>query len=316
MADDKHDPHFPSIEPLGDPPAKKVAAPPISAVSPDAKPYTPPDLQRTDVPCRNCGFNLRGLSPDGNCPECGSPIWRSICEDRLMYCGESYLQMLYRGLICILIAALATVGVTVLSFIVVGIAIAVGISASGSAFAQSFTAQQGLISVVTQTVMLPISLLMLYGWWLFSAPDPGVSASDSGQKPRRIVRGSTVAMAAATTLTLICQTAALMVSWMELVAGGVSIVNAVAGIVQFFASMLYVRWLAPRIPSMTIENRAKLYMWLLPVIYVVGVCVVVGPIVATVMYFLLLNLVRIELKKIIAAQESGVGRELGPVPSI
>jgi len=28
----------------------------------------------SDVPCKNCGYNLRGLSVDHICPECGEPI--------------------------------------------------------------------------------------------------------------------------------------------------------------------------------------------------------------------------------------------------
>jgi hypothetical protein len=67
--------------------------------------------------------------------------------------------------------------------------------------------------------------------------------------------------------------------------------------------MLYVRWLAPRIPSPAIEGRAKLYMWLLPVIYIIGFCAIgLGPVVATIMYFLLLNEVRIRLRNIIRTQ--------------
>jgi hypothetical protein len=31
-----------------------------------------------DLPCIRCGYNLRGLKPDGNCPECGAPIRKSL----------------------------------------------------------------------------------------------------------------------------------------------------------------------------------------------------------------------------------------------
>jgi hypothetical protein len=30
----------------------------------------------TDRPCANCGYNLRGLTSGGRCPECGTPIFR------------------------------------------------------------------------------------------------------------------------------------------------------------------------------------------------------------------------------------------------
>jgi hypothetical protein len=34
----------------------------------------------TDILCENCGYMLNGLSPDGNCPECGSPVETSVAE--------------------------------------------------------------------------------------------------------------------------------------------------------------------------------------------------------------------------------------------
>jgi len=36
---------------------------------------------QTDVPCHACGYNLRGLSPDGRCPECG----RALDETLIAY---------------------------------------------------------------------------------------------------------------------------------------------------------------------------------------------------------------------------------------
>lgn len=80
---------------------------------------------------------------------------------------------------------------------------------------------------------------------------------------------------------------------MSLVAGGVGLVAGIAALVQFFASLLYVRRLAPRLPSPAIAERAKTYMWLLPLIFIGGSCIVIGPIVALVMYLVLLNDVRL-----------------------
>ncbi|MCH8807913.1 MAG: hypothetical protein IH986_17750 [Planctomycetes bacterium] len=39
----------------------------------------------TDQPCRECGYNLRSLSLDGVCPECGRPVRRSIIPDGLRF---------------------------------------------------------------------------------------------------------------------------------------------------------------------------------------------------------------------------------------
>ena len=33
-----------------------------------------------DLPCVDCGYNLRRLSPAGRCPECGADVRDSIAE--------------------------------------------------------------------------------------------------------------------------------------------------------------------------------------------------------------------------------------------
>lgn len=35
-----------------------------------------------DLPCGGCRYNLRGLRPDGRCPECGAPVKRSFLHAR------------------------------------------------------------------------------------------------------------------------------------------------------------------------------------------------------------------------------------------
>jgi hypothetical protein len=46
---------------------------------------TPSPQLVADVPCLRCGYNLRGLAPDGQCPECGHLVHMSVLawdEDR------------------------------------------------------------------------------------------------------------------------------------------------------------------------------------------------------------------------------------------
>ncbi|MEQ8769826.1 MAG: hypothetical protein RIB60_04880 [Phycisphaerales bacterium] len=54
-----------------------------------------------DRECPNCGYNLRGLSKGGTCPECGRKIGgktASRYRDNLTYAAPSYLRTLCRGL--------------------------------------------------------------------------------------------------------------------------------------------------------------------------------------------------------------------------
>ncbi|HVS71670.1 MAG TPA: hypothetical protein VHQ47_10490 [Phycisphaerae bacterium] len=51
-----------------------------------------------DVPCRACGYNLRGLSTDGRCPECGQGIGRSLVSDSLTAADGGWVRRVALGL--------------------------------------------------------------------------------------------------------------------------------------------------------------------------------------------------------------------------
>src|SRR5689334_24506997 len=65
----------------------------------------------TDVPCRKCSYNLRGLSADGRCPECGTPVGLSVQGDFLRYSDPTWLKTLWEG------ADFVLTGVIVIVFI-------------------------------------------------------------------------------------------------------------------------------------------------------------------------------------------------------
>jgi hypothetical protein len=53
----------------------------------DRWPANPGGFFEVDLHCFSCGYNLRGLHPDGACPECGNPlegfepyVWRGVCH--------------------------------------------------------------------------------------------------------------------------------------------------------------------------------------------------------------------------------------------
>lgn len=53
-----------------------------------------------DLLCVHCGYNLRGLPPNGRCPECGTAIGRSIHGDLLSWADPLWLKRIDRGLVC------------------------------------------------------------------------------------------------------------------------------------------------------------------------------------------------------------------------
>lgn len=50
-----------------------------------------------DSPCVDCGYNLRGLKMEGNCPECGTAIGESLPPDMLRYGADRWLRFVNAG---------------------------------------------------------------------------------------------------------------------------------------------------------------------------------------------------------------------------
>jgi hypothetical protein len=59
-------------------------------------------LIQQDTPCRRCGYNLRGLFEDGQCPECGTPVKISLRHGLLQHSDPDWLDALRRGILLIL----------------------------------------------------------------------------------------------------------------------------------------------------------------------------------------------------------------------
>src|SRR4051812_40156282 len=49
----------------------------MESVSPSPDPVAMSSVIDADLPCSICSYNLKGLAPDANCPECGQAIART-----------------------------------------------------------------------------------------------------------------------------------------------------------------------------------------------------------------------------------------------
>ncbi len=61
-----------------------------------------------DRPCARCGYNLRGLKPDGHCPECGSSLAQSLQGNFLRFSDPVWLDKLRLGTTLIIWNVIAT----------------------------------------------------------------------------------------------------------------------------------------------------------------------------------------------------------------
>lgn len=86
----------------------------------DAKSKSPVDeAVNTNIGCSDCGYNLRGLSLGGSCPECGRSIAHSI-SDQLEYANVGWLESVARGASLFAVASVLAAGQHLL-FLFVGV---------------------------------------------------------------------------------------------------------------------------------------------------------------------------------------------------
>jgi hypothetical protein len=244
---------------------------------------------RTPWYCMKCGYLLVGLPSNGRCPECATEVALSLREPGLANASPEYLASLRKGLSLVLNGILLMVASTA-GFVLASILVSTAL---------------GIVDLVHTGIGLGVSAMLYVGYWHLTAPDPAQVANERASTARNVVRVAVLVMAALGVVQLMLQvvspTMGVVVSPLGLLLmGALGLVGVVAWAVQYFAMMRYVRWLAGRVPDAFIVARTKRYMWLLPVLTTVGVLLLgIGPLIALVLYWNLLNRLRKHVKSIL-----------------
>lgn len=257
-----------------------------------------------EVRCLNCGYDLRGLAREGACPECGAAVADSLRGNLLRYASAEYLKTLHTGVFLVQASIIVQI-VGTLGMVVV-------VAATVGAGAMVATLAEHAITLLLSAA----ALMSVAGWWMFSSPNPAETGEDRGVTARQVVRATVVISALGTIANQVAGVVyvpapgavgaggAMPSDLVGMAIAATGVISTIAWAVWFFAAMRYLRWLAPRLPDVRVYERAKLMMWLGPVLVIFGCGI--GWLVALVMYYNLLEWVRVDLKGIRAEREAAV----------
>lgn len=193
----------------------------------------------SEVTCRDCGYNLMGLSPTGMCPECGLEIGKSLQTDRLDFADPRWMDTLAKG--SKLLAWWLVLGI-VLGMVVGGVLGAVG------------TNNPQVQAVGESAFQLLSTIIMLAAVWWVTTPEPR-EWENAGSTSRVVAR---YGYAASLGLSLI---ALAMVAAVPIAAGVSELLGGLCGLIGMFALFVYYRTLALRIPDASLAKQTQTVMW-------------------------------------------------------
>lgn len=208
---------------------------------PVALPPAAPASVDEDIPCRRCGYNLRGLPIASRCPECGVPLNVSVNGDLLRYSDPEFVGTLHRGVRLMLWGILVSV---------IGAILAVVVTA---------TSRSAVSSLGVQLLPLAGSVLNIIGAWLLTTPDPSGIGEDLYGMARRLIRIALIADVLNHVISLGNQVPVPPAA--SIVLQVVTALCGLAGLIGMFAQLVYLEKLASRIPDQALSDRSRQIKW-------------------------------------------------------
>ncbi|MFH1746463.1 MAG: hypothetical protein ABIG44_05395 [Planctomycetota bacterium] len=138
-----------------------------------------------DAFCLSCGYNVRTLPANGICPECAQPVGPSLRGELLHFADARWVNRLARGALLILIAIGVSVGLYLLSPIMMGVFFAISPPVPGG---------PGMPTIVPFTMIAQSALglgavvIAMIGFFQLSIHEPAAPARPGGFRTRRFVR--------------------------------------------------------------------------------------------------------------------------------
>ncbi len=249
-----------------------------------------------DLSCTGCGYNLRGVPISKVCPECGRAVELSLQGEILRFASPAYLKSIDLGLSIVLTSIFVYVLLLILS---------VGITLGAS----SILGASGAL-ILTGGLMFLCDCAFIFGYWKFTEPDPGYTGREKPGSARTVARFAACGTAAANLAQFLLRVLGAVAPAAGDITGTLAylcrFVAWGAWITLFFAIVLYTQHLARRIPDMPLLNQTRTFIWLIPLVGVLGFPIFcLGPIAALILYATMLQTLRNRTKEIIDWQQRG-----------
>lgn len=203
-------------------------------LSPPPLPDSTPESISADLSCIHCGYNLRGLYPDGRCPECGELIQDSRQGHLLRYADVEWLKRLHFG--------------TRLKYWSIGITILLNLMAGALV---AFGPPGELFRVIGQIG----AALGLWATMCITAQEPRVSLEENPVTLRKVVRGSAWAAFTCGLVGVMDPNASYVITPF------IALLSGLAGIVTFGGELVYYRRFAVRIPDEKLAKSTRNLFW-------------------------------------------------------
>jgi len=187
-----------------------------------------------DINCIRCGYNLRGLSVEGICPECGTAVGRSFQGDLLRFAPPEWIEKLASGMNWILVGIVISIAFGVLASVVGSLT---GMSGGFTVIAHAF----GIFGVI--------------GYWMVATPDPARLENESAISIRSLVRFTAVFNYGVGFAEAGAGTLGPEIEYPLMIAA------SLLGLVGYFAQFIYARRLALRIPNLRLAAQTRIVMW-------------------------------------------------------